>query len=67
MTFYKYLNTRRIIHAERLLRDPDVTVTEAAVMSGFNSLSAFMRMFRIIRGCTPTQYRNQYQKVKSTQ
>ncbi len=67
VTFYKYLNTRRIIHAERLLRDPDVTVTEAAVMSGFNSLSAFMRMFRIIRGCTPTQYRNQYQKVNSTQ
>ena len=62
VTFYKYLNTRRISNAERLLRDPQVTVTEAAVMSGFNSLSAFMRMFRIIRGCTPTQYRSLYDK-----
>ena len=62
VTFYKYLNTRRISNAERLLRDPEVTVTEAAVMSGFNSLSAFMRMFRIIRGCTPTQYRSLYDK-----
>lgn len=62
ITFYKYLNTRRISNAELLLRDPNVTITEAAVMSGFNSLSAFMRMFKIIRGCTPTQYRSLYDK-----
>lgn len=58
MPFYKYLNTRRIAYAERLLLDPSVNVTEVAVRSGFNSISAFMRMFKIIRNCTPTQFRN---------
>ena len=59
-SFYKYLNVRRISHAERLLLDPQLNVTDAAVLSGFNSISAFMRMFKIIKGCTPTEFRNLY-------
>ena len=58
MPFYKYLNTRRIAFSERLLLDPDINVTEVAIRSGFNSISAFMRMFKIVRNCTPTQFRN---------
>ena len=57
MPFYKYLNTRRIAYSERLLLDPDINVTEVAIRSGFNSISAFMRMFKIVRNCTPTQFR----------
>ncbi len=60
VTFYKYLNSRRITYAERLLLDPEINVMEAAARSGFNSLSAFMRMFKIIKGCTPTEFRNLY-------
>ncbi len=59
-SFYKYLNARRIAHAEKLLLDPQINVTEAAVRSGFNSISAFMRMFKIVKGCTPTEFRNLY-------
>lgn len=59
-SFYKYLNARRIAYAEKLLLDPEINVTEAAVRSGFNSISAFMRMFRIVKGCTPTEFRNLY-------
>lgn len=59
-SFYKYLNVRRIILAERLLMDPQINVTEAAVRSGFNSISAFMRMFKIVKGCTPTEFRKMY-------
>lgn len=58
MTFYKYLNQKRIAHAQLLLADPEMTITEAALNSGFSSLSAFIRMFKLIRQCTPTQYRN---------
>lgn len=58
MSFYKYLNTRRIAYAENLLLDPELNVTEVAIRSGFNSISAFMRMFKIVRNCTPTQFRN---------
>ncbi len=62
VTFYKYLNGRRIDYAEKLLMDPNMNVMEVASRSGFNSLSAFMRMFKIIKGCTPTEFRNLYEK-----
>ena len=58
MPFYKYLNTRRIAYSEKLLLDPEINVTEVAIRSGFNSISSFMRMFKIVRNCTPTQFRN---------
>lgn len=58
VTFYKYLNTRRIAVAEKLLLDPDITITEVSIKSGFNSISSFMRMFKIMKNCTPTQYRD---------
>ncbi|HOO27879.1 MAG TPA: AraC family transcriptional regulator [Lachnospiraceae bacterium] len=63
VSFYKYLNGRRIAYAEKLLLDPEINVMEAAVRSGFNSISAFMRMFKIIKNCTPTEFRNLYHKA----
>lgn len=57
-SFLKYLNGRRIEHAERLLLDSDLTVMEVATRSGFNSMSAFMRMFRIVHQCTPNEFRH---------
>lgn len=57
VSFYKYLNARRIAYAEKLLLDPRMNVSEIAARSGFNSISAFMRMFKLIRNCTPTQFR----------
>lgn len=59
-SYYKYLNVRRISYAEKLLLDPEINVTEAAVRSGYNSISAFMRMFKIVKNCTPTEFRNMY-------
>jgi len=60
VTFYKYLNRRRIMHAEQLLASPEFTVTEVATRSGFSSLSAFIRMFRLLKNCTPTEFRTLY-------
>ena len=57
-TFYKYLNQKRIEHAQQLLANPEITITEAALSSGYTSLSAFIRMFKLINQCTPTEYRN---------
>lgn len=61
-TFYKYLSEKRINHAEKLLISPDLSVTEVALQSGFTSLSAFNRMFKIVKSCTPTEYRTMYSK-----
>ncbi len=60
-SFYKYLNKKRIEHAEKLLVDPELSITEVALQSGFSSLSAFIRMFKLIKDCTPTEFRNLYE------
>lgn len=59
-SFYKYLNQKRIAHAESLLINPELSITETALHSGFSSLSAFIRMFKIIKSCTPTEFRKMY-------
>lgn len=59
-SYYKYLNQKRIEFAEQLLLDPEINITEAAVRSGFNSISAFIRMFKQVKGCTPTEFRNMH-------
>lgn len=58
MTYYNYLNKHRIQHAERLLIDPNLTITEVAMRSGFVSLSTFNRLFKQYKKCTPTEYKN---------
>jgi AraC-like DNA-binding protein len=60
LTFYKYLNQKRISHAVMLLSDPSISITEVALSSGFSSLSAFIRMFKLTKQCTPTEFRNKY-------
>lgn len=65
-TFYKYLNLKRIEHAQKLLATPGISVTEVALNSGFSSLSAFIRMFKLINHCTPTEYRNMFINVTQT-
>lgn len=61
LSFYKYLNKKRIEHAEKLLVDPELSITEVALQSGFSSLSAFIRMFKLIKNCTPTEFRSLYE------
>ncbi len=60
VSFYKYLNQKRIENAEMLLTHPEYSVTEVALSSGFTSLSSFIRMFKLIKGCTPSEYRAMY-------
>jgi AraC-like DNA-binding protein len=64
-SFYKYLNLRRIMFAEKMLINPETSVTEVALLSGFNSISAFIRMFKICKKCTPTEFRNMFEKRKN--
>lgn len=58
VTFYRYLNAKRISHAETLLINPQLSITEISLQSGFSSLSCFIRMFKLIKQCTPTEFRN---------
>lgn len=61
-SFYKYLSQKRISYAENLLINSNVTITEVAANSGFPSVSAFIRMFKIIKGYTPTEFRSMWEQ-----
>lgn len=54
---YEYLIAKRITHAEALLIQPDISITEAAMRSGFGSLSTFNRIFKAAKHCTPSEYK----------
>lgn len=60
VSFYKYVNQKRIAKAAELLIEPKRPITDVALSCGFSSLSSFIRMFKIIKGCTPTEFRNLY-------
>lgn len=59
-TFYSYVNERRIAHAALLLLNSEISITDVAINSGFNSISSFNRIFKISKGCTPTEFRKMY-------
>ena len=55
---HEYLISRRLAYAESLLHSPDLSVAQVAMRSGFNSLSAFNRIFKSRKSCTPSSYRS---------
>lgn len=63
-TFTQYLNKRRVNMAADLLSGTKVPVTQVALQCGFNSIATFNRVFREVRGCTPTQYRMIYDETQ---
>ena len=58
MSFNDYLNQKRISFAEKLLIYPDLSTTDISMKVGYNSLSTFNRAFRMIKKCSPTEYRS---------
>ncbi len=64
LTFTQYLNDRRVSMAMELLASTRMPVTQVALQCGFNSIATFNRVFRELRGCTPTQYRMIYDESK---
>lgn len=54
----EYLLDYRIQVAEKLLRTTNLPVTQIAMQAGFNNSAYFTKMFRQLRGISPSQYRN---------
>lgn len=55
ITYLTYLNSTRIIHACKLLKS-GCSVSETALMCGFDDVSYFIRLFKKIKGVTPKKY-----------
>lgn len=62
ISFYDYLNQRRVKEAEKYLLNPSLSITEIALRSGFSSISTFNRVFKSFKECTPTEFKNLYRR-----
>ncbi len=59
--FFNFINKYRVDEVKRKIQDPkyqNYTLLGIAFESGFNSKSAFNRVFKNITGTTPSTYRN---------
>lgn len=63
-TFIGYLNDVRIGYASRWLIEKDLSISEIAYRTGFNSIANFNRVFKKLKGSTPTQYRMDFSGIK---
>jgi AraC-like DNA-binding protein len=60
ITIFEYLNKIKVEFACKLLMDPDLSILEVCLDSGFNNLSHFNKQFRKTSGETPSDYRKRF-------
>lgn len=59
MTFIQYLNNFRVSKAVKYLTETDDPITEVAFRSGFDSIKTFNRVFKQLKGCSPSSFKKQ--------
>lgn len=62
ISFSAFLRQVRVEHAKEFLRNADYSVTEVAMMVGYNDTSQFIRIFKQETGMTPKKYRSYMEK-----
>ena len=60
----EYIIDQRLGYASRLLVDSSKSIAEIAYGCGFNNLSNFNRIFRKRKGCSPSEFRDNYHKTR---
>lgn len=63
ITVINYINNLRVAKACQLLADTTNTVAEICFSCGFNNQSNFIRVFKKIKGQTPSDYRTYIQQM----
>lgn len=64
VTLFEYLNRIKTDFACKLLMDPDLSIVEVCLDSGFNNLSHFNKQFRKNYGRPPSEYRKQFKGLR---
>ena len=57
ITLSQYVTYLRLEHAKQMLQETDISVTEAAMQSGYQNISYFIRSFKKTYGVSPLKYR----------
>lgn len=63
-TFVNYLNDVRVGFAAMRLIEKDTNISEIALNCGFNNIANFNRVFKSVKKCTPSQYKNEFSGIK---
>lgn len=58
ISLHKYILNVKIEKAQQVLTIGKVNITEAAEITGFNSIHAFSKIFKTVVGMTPSEYLN---------
>jgi len=64
ITVFEYLNKIKTEFACKLLMDPDLSILEVCLDSGFNNVSHFNKQFKKITGVPPSEYRKRFDGLK---
>ena len=62
-TFSSFLSEIRIGHSCKLLREGNVSISQACFDSGYNTLSNFNKQFKELTGKSPRDYKEEYDRV----
>jgi AraC-like DNA-binding protein len=62
-TLVQHVNFLRIEKASGLLRETDMPIMDIAFSVGFENFSYFIKRFREVFGCTPSQYRKNLSRL----
>ena len=60
----EYIIEMRLGYASRMLVDTAKSVAEISFQSGFNNLGNFNRIFKKKKGCSPSEFRENYHKTR---
>ena len=60
----EYIIDIRLGAASRMLVDTSQSISEISFKCGFNNLSNFNRIFKKKKGCSPTEFRDNYHKTR---
>ncbi|MDF2721180.1 MAG: transcriptional regulator, AraC family [Paenibacillus sp.] len=67
ISFYQFVLGARVDYAKQLmLDDPELSVTDVALLAGFSTQPHFSSIFRRFAECSPTQYRQQLAELKES-
>lgn len=61
-TIVQYINSTRIMNAQRKMMETDMNITEISKAVGFSSITHFNRVFKAVAGMTPSMYRKAYKE-----
>lgn len=64
-SFVDFVNEMRLGFATRLLIESNKSITEVCFKCGFNNISNFNRIFKKRQGCTPSEFRMNFNGTKN--